>query len=184
MSNYAADESRLQTLATGSDSAWRVLYDDLRSPFRLFFLKHTNWPPEQVSALYQDAMVVLHRKVTTGSLAAPLRSSLRTYLFGVGKMIYRKQGGAKTQWEEEVPEVAIPPGVEDRIAQREQAAWIRNLLNRMDEKCRNILRKVYLHSYSMEAIAEDLGLSGAGAARKRKYDCLQRMRKLISIEEN
>jgi RNA polymerase sigma factor (sigma-70 family) len=184
MSNYAADESRLQALATGSDSAWRALYDDLRSPFRLFFLKHTNWEPEQVNALYQDAMVVLHRKVTNGDLAAPLRSSLRTYLFGVGKMIYRKQGGTTTRWEEEIPEVAIPPAVEDRIAQREQAAWIRNLLNKMDEKCRDILRKVYLHGYSMEAIAEELGLTGAGAARKRKFDCLQRMRKLMSIEGN
>lgn len=184
MSNYAADESRLQALATGSDAAWRVLYDDLRSPFRLFFLKHTSWEPERVNALYQDAMVVLHRKVTNGDLVAPLRSSLRTYLFGVGKMIYRKQGGTATKWEEEIPEVAIPPAVEDRIAQREQAAWIRNLLNRMDEKCRDILRKVYLEGYSMEAIAEELSLSGAGVARKRKFDCLQRMRKLIRTEEN
>ena len=88
------------------------------------------------------------------------------------------------KWEEEIPEVAIPPAVEDRIAQREQAAWIRNLLNQMDEKCRDILRKVYLEGYSMEAIAEELSLSGAGSARKRKFDCLQRMRKLISTEEN
>jgi RNA polymerase sigma factor (sigma-70 family) len=99
-------------------------------------------------------------------------------------MIYRKQGGPATKWEEEIPEVAIPPAVEDRIAQREQAAWIRDLLNRMDEKCRDILRKVYLQGYSMEAIAEELSLSGAGSARKRKFDCLQRMRKLIITEED
>lgn len=180
MSKYATDERRIQTLATGDDLAWRTLYDDLRSPFRLFFLKHTSWSPEQVNALYQDAMVVLHRKVTSGDLAAPLRSSLRTYLFGVGKMIYRKQGGAGVQWEEEIPDVAVPPSVENQIEQRERAAWVRSLLNRMDEKCRDILRKVYLQGFSMEAVAEDLQLSGAGSARKRKFDCLQRMRKLIN----
>lgn len=184
MSKYATDERRLQTLATGSDTAWHTLYDDLRSPFRLFFLKHTKWDSDQVNVLYQDAMVVLHRKITSGGLTAPLRSSLRTYLFGVGKMIYRKQSGASVQWEEEIPEIAVPPGVEDRIEQRERAAWARDLLNRMDEKCREILRKVYLQGFSMEAVAEDLQLSGAGSARKRKFDCLQRMRKMITETEN
>ena len=134
MSKYARDEERLRELAQGGDAAWRTFYDDLRSPFRLFFLKHTNWGPEQVTSLYQDAMVVVHRKVTSGDLEAPLRSSLRTYLFGVGKMLYRKQGGTRIQWEEEIPEVAIPQGVEDRITERERAKWVRDLLNRMDEK--------------------------------------------------
>lgn len=180
MSKYARDEDRLRELALGGDSSWRTFYDDLRSPFRLFFLKHTTWSPEQVGALYQDVMVVVHRKVTSGDLQAPLRSSLRTYLFGVGKMLYRKQGGSKVQWEEEIPDIAVPASVEDQIAERERAAWVRDLLNRMDEKCREILELVYLRGFSMEAVAEDLQLSGAGSARKRKFDCLQRMRKLIN----
>ncbi len=180
MSKYARDEDRLRELALGGDASWRTFYDDLRSPFRLFFLKHTTWSPEQVGALYQDVMVVLHRKVTSGDLQAPLRSSLRTYLFGVGKMLYRKQGGSKVQWEEEIPEVAVPASVEDHIAERERAAWVRDLLNRMDDKCREILEMVYLRGFSMESVAEDLQLSGAGSARKRKFDCLQRMRKLIN----
>ena len=180
MSKYARDEDRLRELALGGDAAWRAFYDDLRSPFRLFFLKHTNWNPDQVMSLYQDVMVVVHRKVTRGDLVAPLRSSLRTYLFGVGKMIYRKQGGTKVQWEEEIPDVAVPASVEDRIAERERAEWVRDLLQRMDDKCREILEMVYLSGFSMEAVAEDLQLSGAGSARKRKFDCLQRLRKLIN----
>ena len=180
MSKYARDEDRLRELALGGDTAWRTFYDDLRSPFRLFFLKHTNWSPDQVVGLYQDVMVVMHRKVTNGDLVAPLRSSLRTYLFGVGKMLYRKQGGSSIQWEEDIPDIAVPAHVEDRIAQREKAEWVRKLLDRMDDKCRDILEKVYLRGYSMEAVADDLKLSGAGSARKRKFDCLQRMRKLIN----
>ena len=57
MSKYARDEDRLRELALGGDAAWRAFYDDLRSPFRLFFLKHTNWNPDQVMSLYQDVMV-------------------------------------------------------------------------------------------------------------------------------
>jgi RNA polymerase sigma factor (sigma-70 family) len=180
MSKYATDEQRLQELSTGDSAQWRLLYEELRSPFRLYFLKYSRQSPEVISELYQDAMVVLHRKITSGGLQAPLASSLKTYLFGVGKMLFRKRLDTKTTWDDEIPEVAIPAAVEDKIVVEEQAAWIRAILSKMGEKCREILEKVYLHGFSMEAIAEEMNLSNAGAARKRKFDCLKRARQLIN----
>ncbi|MEM1216930.1 MAG: sigma-70 family RNA polymerase sigma factor [Bacteroidota bacterium] len=179
MSKYAKDETVLKTLATGKTAAWRQVYDDWRSPFRLYFLKYTKQSPEQVNELFQDAMVVLHRKIVNGGLQAPLQSTLKTYLFGIGKMLYRKQRSASVNWEDDIPEVAIPSEAENRIVMQEQAAWVRQLLDRIGDKCRDILEKIYLQGYSMEAAAEDLGMSGAGAARKRKFDCLKKMRQMI-----
>jgi RNA polymerase sigma factor (sigma-70 family) len=180
MSNYKADEQRLQDLATGREANWRLFYEDMRSPFRLFFLKYTGLDSATVNVLYQDAVVVLHRKVSNGDLVAPLKSSLKTYLFGVGKMLYRKQNGQTAKWEDEIPEIAIPPSVEDKIAREERAIWVTHLLNQLDEKCQDLLRKVYLEGYTMEMLAEELQLSGAGAVRKRKFDCLNRLRKLVN----
>lgn len=179
MSKYATDEQRLQQLATGHPAIWRQLYDELRSPFRLFFLKHSRQAPEIVNELFQDAMVVLHRKITAGDLQAPLQSSLKTYLFGVGKMLYRKLPNAKAQWADDIPEIAIPASVENKIAEKERANWVRDILGRMDETCRELLRKVYLQGFSMEAVAEDMQLNSAGTARKRKFDCLKKARQLI-----
>lgn len=180
MSKYATDEQRLIELSTGHSTHWRKLYEELRSPFRLYFLKHSGQSPEAINELYQDAMVVLHRKITSGDLEAPLKSSLKTYLFGVGKVLFRKSLDRKMDWEDEIPEVAIPAAVEDKIVVEERAAWIRAILSKMDEKCREMLKKVYLYGFSMEAIAEEMNLSGAGAARKRKFDCLKRARQLIN----
>lgn len=180
MSKYEADEARLKDLASGNELAWRTFYDDMRSPFRLFFLKHTSADAEQVNSLFQDVMVVAHRKITEGGLQAPLRSYLKTYLIGVGKMIYRKQTNEKVQWNNDIPEVPVEAAIMDRMLQQEQARWLESLLKQLKEECQQILRKVYLKGFSMEAVAETMGLPSVGAARKRKFDCLKRMRKLIS----
>ena len=179
MSKYAADEARLKELATGKDTEWRSFYDDMRSPFRLFFLKHTKTDPDTVNTLFQDVMVVAHRKITNGDLEAPLRSHLKTYLFGVGKMIYRKKFNDKVQWDDDMPEIPVEAAAMNKMVQEERAAWVQSLLSQLGEQCQNILRKVYLQNFSMEAVAEDMSLPSAGAARKRKFDCLKRMRELV-----
>lgn len=184
MGDFAKDDARLVLLATGRDEYWQRLYEDLRSPFRLFFLKRTSASPEEVNALFQDAMVVLHRKVINGDLQAPMRSSLRTYLFGVGKMLYRKQqsqGGNQKAigWDDDIPEISVPPVVEDQAERREQAELVRRLLAKLDKACRELLTLVYIRGFAMEAVAEELDIPSSGAARKRKFDCLNKMRKLI-----
>ncbi len=179
MGEFAKDDARLVLLATGRDEYWQSLYQEMRSPFRLYFLKHTELDSEQVLGLYQDAMVVVHRKATQGDLVPPLRSSIKTYLFGVGKMLYRKQINSTRQWTDEIPEVGVPPVIEDRAEQREKAAMVRGLLSRIDEGCRELLTLVYIRGFSMEAVADELAISNAGAARKRKFDCLKKMRRLL-----
>lgn len=180
MSKYAADEARLKDLASGKDEPWHMFYDDMRSPFRLFFLKYTGSDMDTVNTLFQDAMVVVYRKITGGGLQAPLTSSLKTYLFGVGKMIYRKQHNERVQWEDDMPEIPVEAAAYDKIIQNERVAWVQSLLKQLGEQCQEVLRKVYLRSFSMDAVAESMSLPSAGAARKRKFDCLKKMRKLIS----
>ncbi len=179
MSNYERDEQRLQQLATGKEAHWRQWYDDVRSPFRLFFLKFSTLDAEAVNELFNDAMVIFHRKVMSGALSLPLESSLRTYLFGIGKVLYRKRGGKTNAWEQEVPDVPVPADVDDRAEKQAQADLVRRLLAQLDGPCRQIIEMVYLREFAMEAVAENLGLPSEGAARKRKFDCLQKLRKLM-----
>lgn len=90
MSVYQKDEERLKRLATGDNREWKLWYDDMRSPFRAFFMRHSAVSPEEAVSLYHETMVVFHRNVTTGKLTPPLQSALRTYLFGIGKLVFKK----------------------------------------------------------------------------------------------
>lgn len=179
MSKYPDDDHRLQQLATGKDQYWQELYDELRSPFRLFFIKYGAMPPETALELYQEAMVVLYRNVMNGKLHPPLASTVKTYLFGIGKILLKKQGEAMNEWDDDIPEMPVEPEVESREEQTAKAELVRRLLSKVGEPCRQVLEMAYLKGFVMEAIAEELGLPSAGAARKRKHDCLKRLRDLM-----
>ena len=65
----------------------------------------------------------LHRKVLNNDLNTPLQSSLRTYLFGIGKMLCR-QKGRMDDYTDEIPEIAIDPTVEND-AEKKSRAWLK-----------------------------------------------------------
>ena len=179
MSKYPDDDRRLQLLATDKGQAWEELYDEMRSPFRLFFIKYGAMAPEAALELYQEAMVVLYRNIVNGKLQNPLDSTLKTYLFGIGKMLLRKKGAATGNWDDDIPELPVEPEVESRQEQSAKAELVRRLLGQVGASCRQILELAYLRGFVMEAIAEELGLPSAGAARKRKHDCLKKLRDLL-----
>lgn len=179
MSKYPDDDRRLQLLATDDGKAWKELYDELRSPFRLFFVKYGALEPPAALELYQEAMVALHRNIVSGRLQAPLASALKTYLFGIGKVLVKKKGAGDKNWDDDIPEVPVAPEVESREEQKAKAELARRLLAQVDGPCRQVLELAYLRGFVMEAIAEELGLPSAGAARKRKHDCLKKLRELL-----
>ena len=70
MGEFAKDDARLVLLATGRDEYWQSLYQEMRSPFRLYFLKHTELDSDEVLTLFQDAMVVVAPKSNARRLSA------------------------------------------------------------------------------------------------------------------
>ena len=141
MSKYATDEVRLKELATGDNAPWHRFYDDMRSPFRLFFLKYTGSDMETVNTLFQDAMVIVHRKITGGGLQAPLQSNLKTYLFGVGKILYRKQYNQKVKWQDDMPEIPVEAAAYDKMVQEERVSWVQSLLKQLGSNVRRFCAK-------------------------------------------
>ena len=63
----------------------------------------------------------------------------------------------------------------------EQKEIINQLLNRIGDKCKKIL-ELWKLSYSMEEIAERVGLGNAGIARRQRYNCYQKLLKIIDEE--
>ncbi|MCB9273662.1 MAG: sigma-70 family RNA polymerase sigma factor [Lewinellaceae bacterium] len=179
MSSYPEDDQLIRQLAAGDEGAWRRLYDDMRSPFRLFFIRYGAMAPEDALNLFQEAMVVLHRNCTGGKIQPPLTSSIKTYLFGIGKILLKKNGVDTRHWDDDIPELPVAPEVESREDQRANAELVRRLLDKIGEPCKRLLELIFVHGYVMDAVAEELELPSAGAARKRKFDCLKKMRDLI-----
>ena len=178
MSKYPEDDQLLSALASGDEASWNDLYNDLRSPFRLYFIR-IGYAPEKTIELYQEAMVILHKNVISGKLEAPLHSTLKTYLIGVGRILVMRSGKDAYTWETEIPDLGIEAEVDRYHEQKAQANIVKRLLEQLGEPCKQLLELFYLQNYVMEAVAEAMNLPSAGAARRRKYDCLKRLRNLM-----
>ncbi|KGE85443.1 MAG: RNA polymerase sigma factor [Phaeodactylibacter xiamenensis] len=177
--SYSEDNALLEQLRSGDQNAWRNLYEEVRSPFRLYFIRYGT-APEVATKMFQEAMVILNRNIRTGKLQAPLKSALRTYIIGIGRVLLMRKGTDTQQWEGEIPEIPILPEVEDQQERKAKAQLARQLLDRLGSPCRELLELFYLKNYVMEAIARELDLPSPGAARRRKHDCLRKMRELMT----
>ena len=109
-----------------------------------------------------------------------MQSSLKTYLFGIGKVLCRKRfSGRKFDWTDEIPETGEAAEAETTAERRAKAELVRNLLDRIGEPCRQLLLLVYVRGFAMEAIAAEMDFPTEGAVRKRKYDCLRKLRSMV-----
>lgn len=180
MSKYQAEEQWLAQLQTGDDQHWKAFYEEVRQAFRLFFIKKTSLSMEEASELLHEAMVIFHRKVMSGGLQAPLESKLSTYLIGIGKILARKKEISKAdQWDTEIPDPGVAPDVERYENSKANAVLVDRLLQKIGQPCRQLLELFYIKGYAIDAVMTTLDLPSEGATRKKKFDCLKKMRTLI-----
>lgn len=179
MSKYQEDEALLKKLRTGDQLVWKDFFEIHSQPFLLFIMKFSGIDKEEAIQKYQDVIVIFHRKVKNDDLQLPLQSALRTYLFGIGKKLCHQKGNSKTI-SDEIPEVAIPPSIELDVDQRHTKELVRKLLNQLDVRCRNILTLIFIKGYSKEAVANALKMPSEGAVRKGQFDCLKKLRNMLS----
>jgi RNA polymerase sigma factor (sigma-70 family) len=178
MSKYRQDEERLTQLATGYQRAWKQFFDENLDAFLGFTMKYAKVSREESFNLYQEALVILHRNVTENKLGAPLRSSLQTYLLGIAKNLCRRKGSSALVFPENIPDVPQNP-IEEETERKHLAALVRNLLNKIGEKCRQFLTLVFLEEQAQQDIMDALNIPSDEAFRKRKHDCLKKMREFI-----
>ena len=178
MSNYSQDEDQLMRLNTGSHREWKLFFDEHIEGFLFFIMKYAQVQQEEAHNIYQEAIIIFHRNVTRGKLEPPLRSSLSTYIYGIGKNLCRQQTGSKLSFPENLPELPQNP-FEEEDERCHNAAVVKNLLGRIGEKCREFLMLAFLDEKPQEEIMAQMEIPSAEAFRKRKHDCLKKMRALI-----
>jgi len=137
--------------------------------------------------LFQDALVIIHEKAQDASFR--FAGSLAAYLYGICRNLWlaelRAKGRAGKHMDALVPQPDNDPPTTDyepltQLAERAFAA--------LGEKCRELLTRFYLHNEPLAAIAQAFGYAGEGAAKTRKYKCLEqareRYRAMLSHQTN
>ena len=143
------------------------------------YIKDNNGTADDAQDLFQDALVVLYKKVHQEDFE--LKVTLKTYLLAVVKNCWMQELRNRKK---------IPAGVinDDKavIEMYEESGYdfAKAAFNLLGEKCRELLILFYFKEKSFKEIASTLLFSDDKVAKNQKYRCLQKAKENYLILSN
>ncbi len=174
ISEYASDPER----------ATAKLYDLYRYSF-VNYIQHqfSTLTAEDVDDIYNDSILVVWENVGRGKLTHEnIKSTMLTYLIGVGK---RKAVHILSE-RKDLQFVAVKDSEEKTgidlvdFGENPIRMAVREILEKLDTRCRNLLDLFYAYGYEMATIAAKLGMPNADTAKAQKYKCMKRFEELYN----
>lgn len=175
-----SDETYLEGILTHDGSVLRSIFHEFLPGIQRHILSN-NGTLEEGEDVFMDALEVIYRKVKDGKLE--LISSFYTYLFEICKRLWlkklrRKKFHSKVTIDDwKVLKLGEEP--KELIEQTERFKLYREKLNLLRDDCQKILRLALIEKKSMKEIAAIMDYSGESYARKRKFQCKEKLLELI-----
>lgn len=166
-------------IRAGKTEALDLIYKTHRTDFLQWLQAHYHCNEADALDIFQDSMIVLYRHVMSGKLAG-LDSTLKTYLFGIGKRTYlnrKHKNKVLTNNIEDYKHLQVSPLDSQQLNDRQRL--ILRLLDQLGEPSRSILFLFYYKKYSLEAIAKQLGYSSKDVVKTQKVRCMKKLRSLV-----
>lgn len=174
------DEKILAFIKQGKDNeALSLIYKSTLPKVRKFILRNKG-TEEEFKDISQDAIVVIYRKVKTGSFKEG--DSIEAYLMATAKNLYmtyltrhvKRYANAEPK-DEDVDDV----GVLQKIITKEQEALIDTAFTELGKVCNDLLRLSVYTDMNMKEIAAKMGFLNEDVAKTKNYKCKQRLAELI-----
>jgi RNA polymerase sigma-70 factor (ECF subfamily) len=172
----------LARIRTGDRKFLRELYEEHRQGFGIWISRSYKCDEDMAAEVYQQAFTTLYYNVKEGKLTK-LTSSLKTYLFAIGRNLIRDHFKLTIR-RQEIMEVAVDTGkIDNGILDRYEKSALKEtvsaLLNKIGEPCKTVLELFYLKGYALDSIAAEMNYKSENIASKRKFICLKQMRELL-----
>jgi RNA polymerase sigma factor (sigma-70 family) len=177
---HLSDGQLLAGLANGSDAVLEELYRR-HFPMVLHLILNNSGTEDDAKDIYQETLIVLYEKVTSGSLE--LHCQLKTYLYSVSRRLWLKQLAIRNRNGISLTDTEDVASVDDDLINHEardrQFDLMADSLDRLGEPCRTLLEDFYIRHLSMQDITEKFGYTNADNAKTQKYKCLMRLKRLF-----
>ena len=137
------------------------------------------------SEIYQRSFTVLFFNIKRGKLD-DLEASIETYLFGIGKMVVKEWWREKSSENstvdiddtEQLGKIDLfTEALNGNEIDDDRRKKLAKAIQTMGDPCSQILKLFYWERNSMEAIAVKTGYKNEQGAKKKKYLCLEKLKK-------
>ncbi len=178
----ATDEEIIAAIQAGGIQRQR--YEDLLYRRHMDFVRKRPrryaLSDEEARDAYTDAFLAVSDHIVSGKFRGD--SSLKTYLSRIfrNKCVdqFRKNATVKLNWVEAFPQ--LPDASQDfldRLMGKEEVGILRQAMQKLGERCRQLLEYSGL-GYSPGEIAEKMGFGSARSASSQRYKCLEKLKEL------
>lgn len=168
----------IDQLKSGDEKTIRKIYEDNKNGFLLFASRYA-LDKEELIDIYQDAVIALIENAKKGKIDE-LKSSLTTYLFGIGKfMVFQRlKKKNKTISSDEIEnfEFEYDDYSEDEI--NIQLISLRENLKKLGEQCLKVLTLFYYEEKKLDEIQSLLGYTNKDVLKSQKSRCLKQLKDL------
>jgi len=178
------DESLIDALRQGGKPREQAMAKLYRAEVgaMVTFIQRQGGDEETARDIFQDAVVQLLMAVESGTFGG--QSSLRTYLFAIGKRMWytrlrRLQTERKFQstlTPEELRVVEQTP--EGALIDQHQRELVQEVLDQVGDTCCMVLT-LWSMKYPMKEIAEQVGYAKEQIARNKKSKCLKALQEIV-----
>lgn len=178
------DKDALADLKSDDRLKLKALYNKYRVSF-LGFGKKYRMDADDLADIYQEAFLALRKKAFQGSLDT-VTSSMKTYLFGIGKfMIFDALKLKKRsiplepnlhQAGEDFEEIAVA----HKAALTAEQLLLRKHFKELGDKCREMLTLFYYRGLSIKEIVLEAGYENENTVKATKSRCLKMLRDKIN----
>ncbi|MGC3945643.1 MAG: sigma-70 family RNA polymerase sigma factor [Chryseolinea sp.] len=179
-----SQEGLIEKIRTQGNEALAMVYENYRDEFLLWISREFKCSMDDSKDIYQLTIMIFYDNVRTGKLQH-LVSSVKTYLFGIGKNLARERQRkdkrtvpiAQEKWLKDYlidePEEPLDDGL---------FSLAKVALEKLGQPCQRIVELFYFEKKNMTEISEALGYKNPDTAKNQKCKCMARLRKLFSDE--
>ncbi|SEL25007.1 RNA polymerase sigma factor, sigma-70 family [Aquimarina amphilecti] len=175
-------KEELLTLKKGHNQALEKIYTEYRNAF-LQFAKKYDLDHDSLVDVYQEAFIALREHAINGKLDT-IKSSIKTYLFSIGKyMIYDqlKKQKKTVSYENSVDfkETSDTQDIFEEPQLTPEQQLLRQHFKNLGKRCQEMLTLFYYRGLTIDEITESLGYENKNVVKSQKSRCLKSLKESI-----
>lgn len=181
MSRNSTDAELQDLLRSDDKKALETIYVQYKSEF-LNYSKKYSLGKDVALDIYQDSIIAMHHNFVSSQLVIT-SSSIKTYLFGIGKFkILKKLKEQDKYLRVETKEESFTEIYVEEVSPSERAVMLSQNLAKISESCRNVLELFYYRNLTVDEIVQLTDYKDGNTVRSHKSRCLKRLKSLFKIK--
>lgn len=173
-------ENRLiARIQSGDQKAIEEVYTQFKLDFVAYASRFTIAEADVID-IYQDSVVVLYENILSGKLTS-LTSSLKTYLFAIGKYKIFNSLKMKVNTVDlgDYGTIIAESNNDDHRLREESIEKLERAYQQLGNQCQEVIKLFYYENQNIEAIKNRLGYTSKDVVKSQKSRCIKQLKEIL-----